>query len=491
MALSKGIPLRIDAFAVALLVAFGPLLPDSARAEEPALLDKRTRDEARQRFDRGLTLYNSGDMIGALAEFQHAHKLTGHPFVLFNLALVQARLGYSADALDSLEKLRLSGESELGADARARAKTLYEAELARVGTLQITTRTQRSRVQIDGVDATKMPVKVTAGTHFVSVSAEGFEPRHLKITVAGRATEVVEVDLTPLEEAPAELTVTSNVPGVEVRAGGQVLGRTPLRASLPLKAGGHEIELSRDGYVPVRKHVLLGAGGKADLQVQMQPTDAGLRVGGTLALRVSELDSVVTIDGKPTLDHTRGLRLPIGVHAIRVERAGFFDVERDVVIRPGKNAIDATLLPTPEYLGDYVGRAKTLRLWSYIAGAAGAVSAAGGGVFLVYNQGLKNNAKRAFDDYAAGVRASPNGTCRDDACAETLGILSDDLEAKRQRDVYGWLAVGAGAVAMTSRMLLYVLGDDPARYDPKPESDVFDSVALDIGPKAVALRGVF
>src|SRR4051812_34841049 len=78
----------------------------AASSESPraAPLDERTRDEARRRFDRGLTLYNSGDLSGALAEFELAYRLTGHPLVLYNLALVQAALGQSVAALEAFSK---------------------------------------------------------------------------------------------------------------------------------------------------------------------------------------------------------------------------------------------------------------------------------------------------------------------------------------------------------------------------------------------------
>ena len=117
----------------------------------PATLDARARDEARQRFDRGLTLYNQGDFIGALAEFQVAHKLTGHPMVLFNLALVRARLGHSSEAVDALEKLRALPGAELAPAIMERVQALYEAQLSRVGTLEIKTSTPRALVQIDNV----------------------------------------------------------------------------------------------------------------------------------------------------------------------------------------------------------------------------------------------------------------------------------------------------------------------------------------------------
>ncbi|MDF3070324.1 MAG: hypothetical protein K0R38_5925 [Polyangiaceae bacterium] len=455
-------------------------------------LDPRTREEARQRFDRGLALYNQGDAIGALAEFELAHKLTLHPMVLFNLALVRARLGYSVQAVEALEALRSHSSWELAPGTEERARALYEAQLARVGWLEIKTSAPRALVQIDNVDVARTPappIRMTAGVHFVSVAAAGHEPRHLQVTVAGRAKEVLEVELTPLEVAPAQLTVTSNVPGVEVLVNGTPLGRTPLTQPLTLNAGQHDLVLRRTGYAPVQQRVLLPPGGAAEVSARMTPTEGGLRGSGVLTLRLSEPGAVVIVDGEPRQGAASGLRLPRGLHSVRVQRAGFFDIVRDVEVTDREQSLDASLLPTPEYLGDYVSRARARRNWSYIALGAGGLVAAGGGGFLLWNQGQKSDAKQRFDDYADSVERA--GGCEDDACEKSLNIYAENLDAKQRRDVYGWLGVGAGALGVTAGLLLYFLGEDPARYEPKPESDVFGSLGVSVTGQALELNGRF
>jgi hypothetical protein len=468
--------------------------PLEALAQAPASLDQRARDEARQRFDRGLALYNAGDDAGALAEFELAHELTGHPVVLYNLALVRARLGHAAEAVEALELLRSLPREALGVEAAARVSVLYEEQLSRVGFLEIRSATKGALIQLDNVDVARTPsapLRITSGTHFVSVSAAGHEPRHLKVTVAGRAHEVVDVELTPLELALGELAVTSDVPGVEVRIAGELVGRTPLRDGLLLKPGKHEVELVRAGYAPVRRSVTLESGGTRELSVEMTPTPAGIEDGGVLRLSVSESGAVVKVNGRPSLDFAHGLRLPLGVHHLRVERAGFFDVEREVVIGRGDNSVDATLLPTPEYLDEYEGRARTQRTWSYVTMGAGALVAAGAGAFLLWNRGEKDEAQQRFDDYAESVERSSGGRCSDDACATKLVVLADDLDEKQRRDVFGWVGVGVGAAGVAAGALLYALGDDPARYETAPESDLFGSLSFEIGPSAVRFGGRF
>jgi hypothetical protein len=464
--------------------------PPSAAAPLPA----RVKEEARQRFDRGLALYNSGDMPGALAEFQRAHMLTGHPIVLYNLALVHANVGDAAVAVEELEQLRKSGWAGLGTERAERAERVYQEQLLRVGTLAINADVQGALVLIDNVDAARIPAppqRVNAGKHIVGLSAQGYEPRRVSVTVAGQAREEVTVTLVPLADALAHLELASDVPDVTVSLDGSPLGRTPFPSAIAFKPGQHELEWSRDGYVPVRRTVTLQPGTSGKLSVPMVPSDAGLAAGGTLAFRLSEPNAVVTIDGKPTVDHATGIHVPVGRHDVRIERAGFFDVDRQVAVAPGSNSVEVQLLPTPEHLGDYVARAERQRLWSYIAGGAGVLIAGGSTAFLVWNQGEKNEAEKAFNDFADSVKNVEPGTCTNATCEKKLVILADDLEAKRSRDVYGWVGLGVGLAAIGTGVLLFATGDDPGRYDPRPESDVFGSLRVRASVGSASVSGSF
>lgn len=464
-------------------------------SETRPALTPRVRDEARRRFDRGLALYDSGDLIGALVEFQRAHELTGHPVVLYNLALVHAALGDAASAVAALEKLRAAGMSELGPERAARAEQVFQEQLRRVGELEVKVNVERASIQLNNVDVATtptQPLRVTAGTHLLSVLAPGHEPRRLNVSVPGNARQVVEVELKPLEQALARLTLTTNVPDVQVTAGGDPVGRTPFAANLAFKPGTHDLLLERQGYVPVRRQVTLHAGSEGELDIELTPSEAGLAAGGTLKLALSEDNAVVSIDGQPGLDHAGGIPLPLGRHSLLIERKGFFPVKREVVVTPGTQTMNITLLPTAEHLGDYVARTEAQRTWSYIALGAGSLVTLGSGGFLLWNYGQKQDAETAFDDFASQAeRDRQQGESCDDTCEETLNILLDDLDQKRQRDVYGWVGVGVGAAALGTGALLYLLGDDPERYDPKPESDVFGSLRLQVGAGSAGVSGTF
>lgn len=490
---------RASIFALLLELGLGP---HRLRAEDrdtgppsaAAPLPPRVKEEARQRFDRGLALYNAGDMSGALAEFQRTYELTGHPIVLYNLALVHANVGDAALAVGELEKLKASGYAGLGTERAERAERVYREQSLRVGTIAINADVEGAWLLVDNIDVARTPAppqRVNAGKHIVGLAAQGYEPRRIAVTVAGQAREEVTVALVPLTEALAHLELSSNVPDVTVSVDGQPLGKTPFPTAIAFKPGQHELTWSRDGYVTVRRTVTLQPGGTGKLLVPMVASDAGLASGGTLAFRLSEPNAVMTIDGKPTLDPVSGMPLPRGRHDVRVERAGFFDVDRRVTVAAGSNTLEIQLLPTPEHLGDYVARAERQRLWSYIAAGTGVLIAGGSTAYLLWNQGQKNEAEQKFNDYAESIKNGETGACMNSACEKTLAILTDDLEAKRARDVYGWVGLGVGLAAIGTGVLLFATGDDPGRYDPKPESDVFGSLRVNAAVGSASVSGSF
>jgi hypothetical protein len=70
-------------------------------------------------------------------------------------------------------------------------------------------------------------------------------------------------------------------------------------------------------------------------------------------------------------------------------------------------------------------------------------------------------------------------------------LLGDEKDEARSRDVYGWVGVGVGAAAAALGAGLLIWGDDPERYAPRQESDVFGSLRLDVGVGRAALSGQF
>jgi hypothetical protein len=467
----------------------------------PALAEPQTtvraiasdaKAEARWRFDRGLKLYNQGDYTGALVEFERAYALTQHEVVRYNIGLVYAKLGDSKNSVRALEPLVKAPPPTLKPEQVERARAAYEEQRLLVGSLRVSTNVDKAAIRIDNMDVGQAPAEpfvVNAGEHVVSVFAPGYEPRRTTVLVAGRTEQSLNAELLPLEQAYSQLVITTSVPDVDVFANGQLVGATPFTASIAFKPGVHTLVFRRPGYRDATEMVSLHPGSTGEVQVKMEQDPTGSS-SGRLTLGVPQEHAVVWVDGELRPDFAKGLRLPLGRHQLKIQRAGFYDLEREFRTEAGH--IDVELFPTSEYLEQYVDSARAQRTWAWVAMGGGAALAVGGAVFLGYNAGVKDDRKKAFDAVSDEIAAQPPRTCTtdNDECGRLASALNE-LEDARFRDLYGWLGVGVGAAGIVGGVLLHTLGDDPDKYEPDSDDDVFGSLHVDVGLGAARLQGAF
>ncbi|HMJ13091.1 MAG TPA: PEGA domain-containing protein [Polyangiaceae bacterium] len=451
---------------------------------QPAASDA-TRQEAHERFDRGLKLFNQGDNSGALAEFTRAYELVPHPLVLFNIGLVHSSMHHSVDAVTTFDRL-LASPGQLGARELEVARARREEQAALIGELAISVDVAGADVEVDNLPVGKSPlpgpVRVSSGEHWVSAIAPGRYPERRRVVVAGKSKADVSLVLRELDRTLARLTVKANVPAADVLVDGVPVGKTPLPASLAFAPGAHTIEVRRPGYVAATQSVTLGEGVTGEVSLDLAVDQAALRSqGGSLALSISEPDAVVFVDTVPRGTYAAPLQLPPGKHSIRVERAGFFPFQREIEIpERGRLEVPIDLQPTPEKRASYRSAATTQRTLGFIGLATGAALAAGGTGFLIYNQGQKNDAKDAFDTADLNT---PGGECypgtdgrtavSTPTCVEELRIRLDNLEEARGHDKFGWIGVGVGAAVLGTGAILLLTANDPDRYEPKSDSNVF------------------
>ncbi len=450
------------------------------------------RAEASWRFDRGVELYNGGDYAGALVEFERAFALTKHAFVLFNIGLVHAKIGNSVACLRALEPLVQQRTPSLSEEHVNKAREILAQHRPRVGLLDVKSNVDDAVIQIDNVEVATTPtepIRVTAGEHVLSLFAPDHEPRRVAVSVAGEAKETVQLELLPTAQALAHLEVETSAPDVQVFAGGEYVGRTPFTATVSFKPGVHELTFRRQGYRQERRTVALHPGSRGALTVQMTAETDHPSALGLLSLDVREANAVVWIDGQPRLDFAGGMRLPLGEHRLRVQRAGYYDLERQVLVTSRPSSLAVQLFPTSETLSSYEAGAQRQRLWSWLALGSGAVVAAGSATFLIWNQEQKADAERAFDSRADEVRAGIGQTCPVDDCEDELRQLGADLRDKRDRDLWGWLGVGLGAAGIATGISLRVWGDDPEAFRPDG-GNIFDTaIRLYVTPTEVVLTG--
>jgi hypothetical protein len=301
--------------------------------------------------------------------------------------------------------------------------------------------------------------------------------------VAGGETKTLNITLEPLEGQLAELILNCRLPGADVVVDDQLIGTTPLAGPIAVAPGRHIVEVRRPGYVPAKRAIVLADGSSGT--VELTPTiDQGAlaTVGGTVELELREPGTVVFVDGAPSTGQR--LRLVKGVHQLRFERAGFFAVERDVVVEAGRTQLlKIELEPKPTFKAEYRDAAQSRRFWSWVAIGGGALVAGGGAGFLIWNDIQHDQAQEDFDRevprHEQGGdcwKASPN---RADDCKDPQALL-DRIKATNGRYGYGWAMVAIGAVAAGAGTFFLLTADDPDRYEPGPDSDIFG--ALKVAP---------
>ena len=453
----------------------------SLRAAPLQAASEEVRQEARERFDRGLRLLDEGDRGGALAEFQHAYELVPHPVVLFNIATVYAATNRAVEAERTLRKL-LDDPNALPPKHQERARRLRAEQAARVAELDIRVNVPAA-ISIAGKPLgrapLKRPLRVVSGEHVVSVVAPGYAPAHLPVTVAGGQRRRLSVTLKRASGRLASLRIESQLPDAEIVVDGSVVGKTPLAAPLPLAPGRRVIELRRQGYRTERRELTAAPGGQARLELDLKPTGAAAS-SGLVHLAISEEDAVVFVDGTPRGSTDKPFRLPEGRHRLRVERAGFFPRMRYVTVPRGRTlSLDIDLEPTADTRASYRSRTTTQRTLGWVGVAAGAATMGGSAAFLLVRAKQDRDQTAKVRDLINRLnpdnndpRCGPSGTSVD-ACIAERDFALEDLDAIRKREKFGWIGLGAGALLAGTGAFLLLSNDDPDRYEPRPESDVF------------------
>ncbi|HEY6728411.1 MAG TPA: PEGA domain-containing protein, partial [Polyangiaceae bacterium] len=215
--------------------------------------------------------------------------------------------------------------------------------------------------------------------------------------------------------------------------------------------------------------------------------------GGTLVLEISETDPVVFVDGKSRGVYAAPLRLPPGRHALRIERGEFLPVERDISILANQTTtVSIALEPTAEKRAAYNSSARSQRLWGWVATGAGSALILGGGAFLVINQGREDDQRTEIDEISRREECDGQSNQYDPACTEEHNAAIEDLDSILAQNSYGWIGAGVGAAAVITGVVLLVTSDDPDRYEPKPESDVFARVIPNawLGNQSVGIGAV-
>jgi hypothetical protein len=458
-------PLRTSLAALLAVLALGGV----AGAQTPT--SPEAVAEARQRFQRGVDLYEERNYTAAMVEFQRAYELTRNPAVLYNISATHELSGHMVEALDAmLEYERLAPR-----DAVTARRAEVDAALARIrrsiATLVLRVEAEGLTLLVDGlprsVSEARTGLRVAAGRHRVTLSAPHYQTREEEFDISGGNSATITEALVPER---AFFTVECNVPAAEILVDGSVVGTTPVTSPLPLAEGTHHVVVRRAGYTPYETDVnAVGAGARVRATLSwadnLSPdTSARFRV------RSNEDHLLAIVDGRRVSAEGRDL-VPPGRHVLRVERSDFISEEREVDLPAGQETlVRMWLQPTPAYRDAYMGTVRRARVAGWLTFAVGAVVAGGGAAWFAVNEGTYTQNQTAYN---TALRAAD--MCRMNPGCTTLPPLErarDNAQVEFNNSEYfryGAIAtMAAGGITAIIGVVMLATGPSGSRFDERP-----------------------
>jgi len=223
------------------------LAPAAAQKKPPADDSKVT--QARERYKRAVSLFNSKDFGGALVEFTESYRLTKRFEVLYNIALTQMELKRWQDSLKTFRSYLDKGGAAISKDRRVLIEQHMTKSMSNLASVKLTVVGGPARVQVNGRSVGDSPlataVLLPSGRFVFRATRKGHHPAEATLTVLSGKEYTLR--LSPrLIPTTARLTVRANIPGVSLRVDGKGVGLVPW--SGVLAAGGHNLIGSKTGY---------------------------------------------------------------------------------------------------------------------------------------------------------------------------------------------------------------------------------------------------
>lgn len=199
-------------------------------------------EEARERYQRGLKLYDDGNYDAARVEFERAYSFAPTYKILYNIGLSYKQLNNYVDALSALERYLAEGGREIPDDRRKEVEREVGDLKQRVSTVSVGVNIAGADISVDDVVVAKSPadraIVVNPGRRRISASKSGWFTASKTITVGG--SERASVDLVLV--APPKSEKVDLLPIVSWGITGAVAVGTGITGFLALKAKSDQEE---------------------------------------------------------------------------------------------------------------------------------------------------------------------------------------------------------------------------------------------------------
>jgi len=185
------------------------------------------------------------------------------------------------------------------------------------------------KLLVDAVDADTDEsgrAKISRGTHQLRIVAPRYLPYEQPIKIEGYGqAQQLHINLQP---AWANITLSSQPDGAQVRLDGESIGRTPLTSQM--LQGRHKIELSLTGFKPISVVQIIEAGKDRTLEpFQMQPVD------GYLSIASQPVDASISLNGVFQGMTPLDVAIPANTeHQLKLTKSGYTTAEKSIRLAP-------------------------------------------------------------------------------------------------------------------------------------------------------------
>jgi len=237
----------------------------SPTARESAAVDT----EAAELRGRANAAMNSGRPADALKAYERVYELTRNPAMLYNMARAQQALTNYPLAEDLLRQFKAEAPPAV-LEKVGNLDGILEEVVTRIHTLTLQARVVGAEVRVGGrvVGTTPLakPLRINAGDTQVDVQAHGFVPFSRRLDLRGGTASTLDVELLRIDDSGV-LSVRSPQAGASVDLDGHPAGNVPLEVTLG--SGPHEVLLTKPGFKQTKSKVLVVAGERKDLVVEL------------------------------------------------------------------------------------------------------------------------------------------------------------------------------------------------------------------------------
>lgn len=436
--------------------------------------------ELSERFSRGLKLFSAGNAQAALAEFQYVHARLPRPSVTYNLALVYAELGNPSESVAMADAV-LADPGTLAPARLQKLNAVRAAQLDKLGELVIQSDVAGVEVKVGGqiVGRTPFtaPLRVPAGRIFIGGQAPKRKPAFAEAVVPSKSKVEVTLQLAPLEQQLGFVRLRSNVPGAEIRVDGVLVGQTPELLLIPVEPGQRTISVRREGYRSASQQVSVGEGAELELELTLEEDASALATSAAqLTIQASEDQVVASVDGVRRGPVTGPLKLVPGPHVVLLERGGFYAQQQRISLSPREETtLAVTFEPTPELRATMADARRRNQVLGWVGIGAGAALAGGMAAVLASNAAFRASVPAANAELA---RRNATGQCGMDDCIGAIERNDANVVSTRTTDGLAYGALGLGAAALVTGVVLHLTAPNLARYDRPANESLMPEVGL-------------